>query len=166
MLLSGLHVQYYIVCKRKLWLYAKNINLAPENDKVMEGAVLHERAYRRIKERDLRIDNQIQIDAMDKHYVREVKNSSKMSEADRWQLLFYLYELRKRGVDKKGLIQYTKEKKTEEIELTKEDIGKLEKMVDEIELIINQTRPPKFVKKRYCRSCAYHDFCFAGEESE
>ncbi|WP_332238285.1 CRISPR-associated protein Cas4 [Sporolactobacillus sp. KGMB 08714] len=164
--MSGLHVQYYIVCKRKLWLYAKNINLAPENDKVMEGAILHERAYRQIKERDIHIDNQIQIDAMDKYYVREVKNSSKMNEADRWQLLFYLYELKKRGVEKKGLIQYTKEKKTQEVELTHEDIARLDKMMNEIEQIIDCVQPPKFVKKRYCPNCAYHDFCFAGEESE
>ena len=165
-MLSGLHIQYYIVCKRKLWLYAKNINLAPDYDKVIEGAVLHERADRRIRQRDLKIDDQLQIDAMDRQYVREVKNSSKMHEADRWQLLFYLYELKKRGVEKKGLLQYTKERKTEEIELTSDKIAKIDKMIPEIEQIIGHPKPPKFIKKRYCRSCAYHDFCFAGEESD
>ncbi|RYL93713.1 CRISPR-associated protein Cas4 [Sporolactobacillus sp. THM19-2] len=165
-MLGGLHIQYYVVCKRKLWLYSKNINLAPDNDKVLEGAVLHDRAYRQVKERDIHIDNQIQIDAIDKQYIREVKNSSKMIEADQWQLIFYLYELKKRGINKKGLIQYTKERKTEEIELTPNKVTELKKMVNEIEQIIYQTKPPKFVKKRYCKSCAYHDFCFAGEESE
>ncbi|MCL1633002.1 CRISPR-associated protein Cas4 [Sporolactobacillus sp. CPB3-1] len=164
--MGGLHIQYYIVCKRKLWLYSKNLGVELDSDRIVEGAILHDRAYRQIKERDIHIDNQLQIDAMDKHYVREVKNSSKMNQSDHWQLLYYLYELKKRGVEKKGLIQYTKERKNEEVELTQSDIERLEQMTKEIEGIIHQPHPPKLVKKRYCRNCAYYDFCFAGEESE
>lgn len=165
-MISGIHVQYYLVCKRKLWLYSKNLGMEEGHERVLDGKMLHERAYKNADKRELFVDETFRIDALDGEYVREVKLSSKMTEADKYQLLFYLYQLKKRGLVRKGLISYTKEKKTEEIILTKEDEKRIDKIEEEIKDLISRNVVPKLIKKTYCRQCAYFDFCFASEENE
>ncbi|MFS8651785.1 MAG: CRISPR-associated protein Cas4 [Caldibacillus sp.] len=165
-MISGLHVQYFFVCKRKLWLYAKNIRFEEENERVLDGKLLHDKAYSYADQKELIVDEQFKIDVLDGEYVREVKLSRKMTEADRYQLLFYLYQLKKRGLERKGLISYTKEKRTEEIVLTEKDEKKLEKIEKEINKIIQRESVPALIKKPYCKSCAYYDFCFADELEE
>lgn len=165
-MLGGIHVQYYFVCHRKLWLYGKNLGFEEESEKVLDGKLLHEKAYKRANKKELMISDDFKIDVLDGEYVREVKLSSKMKKADRYQLLYYLYQLKKRGLIRKGLVSYTKEKKTEEIILTKEDENELEKIEVHIKKILNSPTPPKLIKKKYCRSCAYYDFCFTTELEE
>lgn len=165
-MLGGIHVQYYFVCHRKLWLYGKNLGFEEESEKVLDGKLLHEKAYKRENQKELMISDDFKIDVLDGEYVREVKLSSKMTKADRYQLLYYLYQLKKRGLIRKGLVSYTKEKKTEEIILTKEDENELEKIEVHIKKILNSPTPPKLIKKKYCRSCAYYDFCFTTELEE
>lgn len=159
---TGVEIHYYVVCQRKLWLYAKGIRMEQESDRVLEGSVLHERSYNYMKNKEIMIDNQFKIDVIDGEYIREVKLTSRMTNADRWQTLFYLWQLKLRGVYKKGLISYPKEKITEEIILTKEDEERLEKMVVEIDFIVSQDNPPILKRLRYCTKCAYYSFCFAG----
>ncbi|HLR09411.1 MAG TPA: CRISPR-associated protein Cas4 [Bacillota bacterium] len=161
-MVSGLHIQYYFVCHRKLWLYAKNIQLEEGHERVQAGKILHDRSYKNTHDKELAIDN-IKIDAIDGKYVREVKVSSKMTQADKWQLLFYLYELKKRGLHKKGLISYTREKRTEEVNLTRRDEEKLDEIIEEIHQIIDKEKPPGVLNAPYCIKCAYYDFCYAGE---
>src|SRR5699024_9326518 len=108
--------------------------------------------------KELEIDN-IKIDAIEGNYVREVKITSKMPKSDRWQLLFYLYQLKQYGLTKKGLISYTKEKKTEEVILTENDEKKIEEIMSQIEGIIAQSTPPSVINVPYCKKCAYYDFC-------
>lgn len=163
-MLGGIHIQYYFVCKRKLWLYAKNLGMEEEYERVIDGKILHERSYKRVQKKELFVDEGFKVDAIDGEYVREVKLTSKMTKADKYQLLFYLYQLKKRGLERKGLVSYTKEKKTEEIILTEKDEQELEIIESEINSIIEQQYPPKLNKKPYCKRCAYYDFCFASEE--
>lgn len=91
-----------------------------ENDRVLEGKILHETAYKRDKQKDIYINNTINIDRIDKEYVKEIKISSKMEKADKMQLYYYLYYLKQLGLNKKGLLNYVKEKRKEEIILTSE----------------------------------------------
>ncbi|KIP22095.1 MULTISPECIES: CRISPR-associated protein Cas4 [Anoxybacillus] len=162
-MVSGVQMQYYKVCKRKLWLFSKGIAMENEHERVIEGKILHERAYPRLEDREILVDDTFKLDALDKEYVREIKISSKMSEADRFQMLYYLYELKKRGITKKGLISYTKERKTEEVELTEKDESVIEKAIKEIYVILQSPFPPRLKKLPYCTKCAYYEFCFALE---
>lgn len=165
-MIGGIHIQYYFICKRKLWLYSKNLGFEEEHDRVLDGKLLHDRAYNYADQKELMIDEHIKIDVLDGEYVREVKLSRKMTKADRYQLLYYLYQLKKRGLVRKGLISYTKEKRTEEIILTVEDEKRLEKIEEEIKSLTQSSSVPPLVKKSYCNSCAYYDFCYAGEIEE
>lgn len=165
-MLGGVHIQYYFVCHRKLWLYSKNLGLEEDHERVQDGKLLHERAYKRAKKKELFVDEGFKIDAIDGEYIREIKLSSKMTKADKYQLLYYLYQLKKRGLERKGLVSYTKEKKTEEIILTEKYEKELKKIEAEIIKIKNLPTPPKLIRKKYCKSCAYYDFCFASEQED
>ncbi len=162
--ISGIQVNYYFVCPRKLWLFSKGVTLENEHDRVLEGRVLHDRSYPNIETKELMIDNAFKIDGIEGGYVREVKVSSKMTEADRMQTLYYLYQLHQRGIEKKGLISYTKEKKTEEIVLNEENNKRLEDALQKIQTLLSQSKPPPFRRLPYCTKCAYQFFCFAREE--
>ncbi|KAF0994875.1 CRISPR-associated protein Cas4 [Geobacillus sp. TFV-3] len=163
---SGVQIHYYKVCKRKLWLFSKGIGMEEEHERVIEGKILHERAYPRLDEREILIDDTFKLDALEEEYVREIKISSKMAEADRFQMLYYLYELKKRDIHKKGLISYTKERKTEEVILTEEDEQKIEKALKDMYQILQRPSPPPLKKLSYCPKCAYYEFCYALEGEE
>jgi CRISPR-associated exonuclease Cas4 len=165
-MISGVQVHYYKVCKRKLWLFSKGIAMEEEHDRVVEGKILHERAYPRLEEREILVDNTFKLDALDGEYIREIKISSKMAAADRFQMLYYLYELKKRGIIKKGLISYTKERKTEEVVLTENDEKEIEKAIGEIYRVLQLNSPPPLKKLTYCSKCAYYEFCYALEGDE
>lgn len=165
-MISGLHIQYFIVCKRKLWLYSKNLGFEEGHDRILDGKLLHERSYQYADKKELMVEDTFKIDVLDGEYVREVKLSRKMTEADKYQLLFYLYQLKIRGLIRKGLISYTKERRTEEIILTEEDEEKIKLMEKEIKEIIAKESAPPLIKKPYCKSCAYFDFCFVVEDEE
>lgn len=162
---QGIKVNYYYICHRKLWLFSKGISFENNNDRVLQGKVLHESSYIREKNnKEIDIDNTIKIDVMDRQYVREVKISSKMKESDRMQLLYYLYYLKQLGINRKGKINYTKEKRVEEISLTTDDEEVIKNVLINISEIENMKIPPKTINKPYCKKCAYYEFCYSGEE--
>lgn len=163
---GGLHLQYYVLCQRKLWLYDRGIGMEDESDQVLKGTVLHENSYSYLKEKEILIDNTFKIDALDGKYIREVKLSSKMQDSDKMQMLFYLYQLSLRGINKKGLISYTKEKKTLEIELTEENKRTVKRAIAGVYEILEKKTPPVVKKLPYCKSCAYYGFCYAMEVDE
>ncbi|NPA52339.1 MAG: CRISPR-associated protein Cas4 [Aquificae bacterium] len=157
---NGLKVNYYFICPRKLWLFDRKIGMENQSDKVLMGALLHENTYRREKSREVLIDNLISIDILDSLNIREVKYSDKMAEADKMQILYYLYFLKRLGINKKGIINYPKQRKREFVELTAKDEKKIEKALQEINKILKQDKPPPVINAPYCKKCAYFEFCF------
>lgn len=160
---QGIKVNYYYICKRKLWLFDKGISLESTSDRVMQGKVLHENSYEREKNKEVLIDNIIRLDIINDEYVKEVKISSKMQQADKMQILYYLLLLKEKGIIRKGSLNYTKEKRVEVIELTDRDELILQKTLIDINEILAQQYPPKFEKLPYCKKCSYYEFCFVKE---
>ncbi len=157
---NGIKVNYYFICPRKLWLFDRKITMEDKSDKVLRGALLHESSYKREKSKEVLIDNLISIDIVDSLNIREVKYSDKIAEADKIQILYYLYYLKKLGINKKGIINYPKQRKREFIELTPEDEKKIEQALIEIDSILKQNKPPPIIDAPYCKKCAYFEFCF------
>jgi CRISPR-associated exonuclease Cas4 len=164
--IGGVDIAYYLLCKRKLWLYKKGIRMEDESDRVLQGSVLHENSYPRLDKKEILIDDAFKIDALDGEYVREIKLTSKMMDSDNLQMLFYLYQLSLRGIVKKGLLSYTNEKKTVEVILTKDNEQKIKKAIAEVYQIIDNSSPPVVIKLPYCKTCSYFGFCYAGEADE
>lgn len=159
--ITGVMIYYYFICKRKLWYFCHGINMENDNENVMLGKLLDETTYRR-DEKHINIDNVINIDFIKEHKeLHEVKKSRAIEEAGIWQVKYYLYYLRQRGVTNlKAQIDYPLLKKNLIIELSDEDICELENVISNISEINNQDMPPNFCQKRICRKCAYHDLCF------
>jgi len=159
--ITGLKVNYYYICKRKLWLFSKNLSFEKNNDKIILGQILHENYYKSEKERDILILDLISIDIVDDDYIREVKSSDKMEKADMMQVVYYLYVLKQLGIEKVGLINYPKQKKKKEVYLTIQLEQELLEALKDIEKIVGQPKPPKLEKLPYCKKCSYFEFCFS-----
>lgn len=159
--ITGVMIYYYFVCKRKLWYFCHEINMEAQNEKVMLGKLLDESSYQR-DEKHINIDNIINIDFVREcRELHEVKKSKAVEEAGIWQVKYYLYYLKQRGVDgMKGKIDYPLLKKTLVVELSEEDIEKLDQVIKEIVEIKKQENPPEFLVMKLCKNCAYYDLCF------
>lgn len=160
---QGIKVNYYYICKRKLWLYSKGITMEQKSDRVLQGKNLHEAAYPRKKSREVLIDDILKLDILEDDKVGEIKISSKMEEADVMQLSYYLYYLKQLGIYKTGTINYVKEKTIKEVSLTRDLEEKVVQTLINIKVIENQEYPPKVKKLKYCKKCAYYEFCYAME---
>ena len=165
--ITGVKVNYYFICHTKLWLFGHSIAMERESDRVDLGRLLHETSYQR-REKDLSIDDTIAFDFIthgDGLEIHEVKLTSRMPAADEWQMKYYLYYLRQRGIEARGVLNYKKEHRVDVVELTDEDARRMEDILADIERII--TGPfPEPERKRICRKCSYYEFCFGGDEDE
>ena len=165
--ITGTHINYYLICHRKLWLFANSIQMEHTHDAVTEGKLLHETAYpqRSTRYEEIAIEG-IKIDFYDakKKIIHEIKKSSKLHEAHVWQVKYYIYVLEKNGIDGvSGILEYPKERKTEEVYLSSIDIEQLKEMEADILEIIASERVPEIVKLPRCKRCSYYDFCFVGD---
>jgi CRISPR-associated exonuclease Cas4 len=168
MLITGTHINYYFSCHRQLWLFANNIQMEHTHDAVSEGKLIHETSYpqRSAKYEEIAIDG-IKIDFYDtkNKVVHEIKKSSKLHQAHLWQVKYYIYILEQNGVDGvTGILEYPKERKTEEIYLSNVDREEIKLMQKEIFEIINSEQVPQLEKTTRCKNCSYYDFCFVSED--
>lgn len=159
--ISGTMFYYYFVCKRKLWFFANEIQMESENEDVIIGKLIDEDSYSRELKHVL-IDNTVNIDFIKEWKIlHEVKKQKSVEEAGIWQLKYYIYFLRKRGINiEKGILDYPKLKKREEIFLTEEDEKRIEEILLEIREIVNLKLPPKLEKLKICKKCAYFEYCY------
>jgi CRISPR-associated exonuclease Cas4 len=161
--IKGTQINYYFICKTKLYLFSKNIQMEKESDIVELGNILHRSSYKNEK-RDVIIDS-IAIDFIKNNdgalEIHEVKKSDKMKKADKYQLLYYLFYLKNKGIESVGVINYPSKHKVEKITLTKENEKELMKIIEDIENIIKSRKPIKPERKSYCKKCAYYEFCFS-----
>lgn len=158
---TATHINYYFVCKRKLWLFSHQLNREHESDIVKMGRIIHEDSYEREK-KEIRIGENLVLDFADvqTRVIHEVKKSNKMEKAHEWQLKYYLYCLREWGIeDFSGELNYPKLRKTVQVDLSDEDIERLDEVLEDIEKIISGTAPPP-VKIKPCLKCAYYEYCF------
>ena len=163
---QGVKVNYYYVCKRKLWLFSKGITMEDASDRVLSGKLVHEDSYERKKNKEIMIDDILKLDIIEKDYVREVKISSNLTLPGKMQLYYYLFYLKQMGIDKKGSINYVKEKKVDVIELTEDKEKEIINTLQDIKRITNMEVSPKVVKLPYCKKCAYYQFCYVKEDDE
>ncbi len=166
-MLTGTHINYYFLCKRKLWLYANGITMEHTSDLVYEGKLIHETAYPQRSEKYEEVEiGGIKVDFFDakNRIIHEIKKSDKVEIAHQWQLKYYIYIFEKAGITGvSGILEYPKLRKTEEVflsELDRERIGEIETEISN--LIENETCPAK-IDAKICKSCSYYEFCFVNE---
>ena len=77
------------------------------------------------------------------------------------QLLHYLNELEKHGINAEGVLLIPEEKKRYAVFLNEEEKRKLNKVLNGIMQIVNSEMPPKPEKINFCRNCAYNELCWS-----
>ena len=159
--ISGTMFYYYFVCKRKLWFFSNGIQLEEDNEDVILGKLIDENSYSK-ELKHISIDNTVNIDFIkDWKILHEVKKQKSIEEAGVWQLKYYLYFLKIRGINiEKGILDYPKLKKREEVFLSEDDEKKIKEILSEIEKITVMEKPPELEKLKICKKCAYFEYCY------
>lgn len=159
--ISGTMFYYYFVCKRKLWFFSNGIQLEEDNEDVILGKLIDENSYSK-ELKHILIDNTVNIDFIkDWKILHEVKKQKSIEEAGIWQLKYYLYFLKIRGINiEKGILDYPKLKKREEVFLSEDDEKKIKEILSKIEKITVMEKPPELEKLKICKKCAYFEYCY------
>lgn len=173
--LTGTHINYYRLCKRKLWLFANAIHLEHTSELVADGKLIEEESYQQRSNRytqlelsstfdDIQLVGKIDFYDTKNKIIHETKRSNKVEQVHIWQVKFYLWLLELNDIEtEKGIIEYPKLREREEVFLDEEDINYLKKTIENIKTLVNQTNCPPLLNTKICKSCSYYDFCYAGE---
>lgn len=160
---TGTLVWYYYICKREVWLMAHQLIPDQEQENVRIGKIIGENSYNRDK-KEIDLGN-AKVDLIRTEngelVVGEVKKSSRFVESASKQLLFYLLQLKEMGIKARGQLLFPEERDKMEILLDEAAEDEIRKTMTDIEAIVNMDRPPKAKKIKYCRNCAYSEFCWA-----
>lgn len=160
---NGTLVWYYYICKREVWLMSRNITGDQDNIFMDIGRFIHETSYARDK-KEVSIGN-IKVDVIKKSegniLIGEMKKSSKFKESARMQLAYYLYRLKEYGINGEGVLMFPNEKMRIEVVLNDDLIDEIKAVEKDILKIINQELPIEPIKIKYCRNCAYNEFCWS-----
>jgi len=130
------------------------------SDLVLLGKLLHERGYAR-RRKEVQV-GRVKIDFVASGCeIHEVKRSRKAEDAHLFQLLYYLYFLKRyANIEGHGVLHYPLLRKTVDVELTEERIRELELLLEDIEKILSGPRPPEPVRGPYCHRCSYSELCW------
>lgn len=156
-------MNYYEVCKRKLWLFSHQIEMEQESDAVQQGKQIDESSYAREKHQ-VEIGESIVLDFVDLRngVIHEVKKSDAVEQAHLWQVKYYLYHLKTLGLENlTAEIDYPKLKRRETVSLTAEDEAELLRRLDAIAILTASSDLPEKIDKRFCKTCAYFELCWS-----
>jgi len=158
---TGTQINYYFVCPRKLWLFSHNLTMEHTSDTVYLGKLIGEETYSREK-KEVLVDNVIKIDFIGRdRVIHEVKKSNKVEKAHEFQLLYYLYHLKQKGInDVRGELNYPKLKQKKSVEFSSEKEKELKEIFAKMDSIIKQQKPPERLKISFCKKCSYYELCW------
>jgi CRISPR-associated exonuclease Cas4 len=167
MTITATHINYFQVCRRKLWLFSHGLNMEHTSDIVTEGRIIGEKSYPQRAERytELQLDG-VKIDFYDakNKVVHETKKSDKVEAAHEAQVKYYLWKLEQNGVaGATGIIEYPKQRHTAHIAaLTDADRKEIVTWEREIMQIVECEQVPSVINAKICKTCSYFEFCYAG----
>lgn len=130
------------------------------------GRIIEENFYKR-ESKYYQVENmKIDLVRKEKEYllIGEVKKSSRYEKSMVMQLVFYLKKLKEFGLNVIGEVLIPKERKIIRVELNEDYEKELEKSINDIKSIIQLEKPPKLEKNKFCKNCAYREFCWSWKE--
>jgi len=160
--ITGTHINYYFICQRKLWLFSRGLVMEQTSDTVLLGKLIDESSYAR-KEKQIEIDDTIAIDWIDSKngVLHEVKKSDSLEEAHRWQVLYYLWYLKQKGVlGLKGELDYPKLKQKVSVELNEQTENEITEVLKKIEEVVAPASAPGKKSRHFCKTCSYFELCW------
>ncbi len=165
--ITGTHIAYLHTCHRKIWLFAKNIQMEQTSELVSEGKLIDETTYPQRSERYTQIELEgIKIDYFDNktNTIHETKKSDKIESAHEAQVKYYIWRLEQEGLTGvKGVIEYPKLRHITPVEIKDSDRINIPKQILEIQNIISLENCPDVINSPICKKCAYYEFCYINE---
>jgi CRISPR-associated exonuclease Cas4 len=160
---GGTLIWYYYICKREVWLISHQLTPDQEDTNVAIGRLIDRNSFSREKKEIAVGSSKMDIFRVvdGKLVIGEVKKSSRYRDSARMQLAFYLKELAERGIEAIGELRFPEEKKRETVELNEELINELQNVERDILRIVYMEKPPAPKKVKWCRNCAYAEFCWS-----
>jgi CRISPR-associated exonuclease Cas4 len=166
--ITGTHFNYYMVCHRKLWLFASGMQMEHTSELVEMGKLIHETTYPQRSEKYTEIElDGVKIDYYDARnkVVHEIKKSDSHEEAHEWQVKYYIFVLERNGMEGvTGTLEYPKLRETSKVLLNEDDRGKITEFIKNIEIIVASDACPGKLEQKRCKNCSYFDFCWSGED--
>ncbi|MCC6287459.1 MAG: CRISPR-associated protein Cas4 [Chitinophagaceae bacterium] len=175
MTINATHINYYYVCKRKLWLFTNGINMEHTSDTVYDGKMLHETSYpqRNEKHSELSIEavydnislfGKIDFYDAQQNIIHETKRSDKIEKAHEWQVKFYLWLLKLNGIEgATATLEYPLLRHTDHIALKEDDITQIHKTINDILQLKQSSQCPPVINAKICKSCSYYELCYVDE---
>ncbi len=166
--ITGTLVWYYAICPRECWLMAHQIEPERDNDLLALGRLNTEAHYGR-EQKEITLPGGVRVDKVRKEKGRlvlsEIKKTSKFLPAAKLQLAYYLWVLEQEGVQATGEVLVPEER--ERAEITLDDMREeLLAAMRAIQTLISEPKPPRAEWLRYCKTCAYAEFCWSGDTLE
>lgn len=160
---GGTLIWYYFICKRQVWLISHQLTPDQDDANIAIGRLIDHTSYGREKKELVVGSSKMDIfNVVDGQLViGEVKKSSRYRDSARMQLAFYLKELAERGIEAIGELRFPEEKKRETVELDQKLKEELDRVERDILRIVYLDSPPAPKKIKWCRKCAYADFCWS-----
>jgi len=157
--LNGTIIKSFMACKRQGWLASRKLSPSLLNPYIQMGI-----SYSNIRGNSKRKLGNIELDEIEKGkhiVVREYKKSFSNIEASKTQLLFYMKilkeELNLRRIDGYVISEETNEKLF--LPFNEENEEKLNKLIDEILVALNDNKIPKFTRTKLCDYCGHNMYC-------
>ena len=159
---NGTLINYYFHCKRQCYLFGNRMNMEDNSEEVKIGKAIHEERLQN-DNTEIVIDN-IRLDKLTSQYLTEIKKSDADVEAAKWQLIYYLTVLKRKGIIRKGKLEFVEKNKRDKkiiiIELNEELEKQIEQYVKEIEELLAREEVPQIINKPKCKKCAYYEYCY------
>lgn len=164
---TGTLISYYFYCKRRMWLHANEIRFEDNSEDVAMGKLIEDTTYLQRNSIYEQIEFEgIKIDYYDhkNKIIHETKKSPKFEQTHIWQLKYYIYILKKNGIEGvKGILEYPIERRTQSVELLLDDIIQIEKITEEIVECVKSEKCPPVINNFKCKNCSYYEFCYVRE---
>lgn len=160
--ITGTHLSYLFICPSKLWFFSHRLRMEHNSDLVAVGRHIDQNTYQR-EEKHIFIDG-IAIDFIRKTdgiELHEIKKSPKMEKSHEMQVLYYLYILKKKGVQATAVLDYPLLRKRKHLELGEKEEKEIEWALTEIQRITALLRPPDPERKTFCSKCSYYELCWS-----
>lgn len=166
----GYELNAFAICPRKCWFLQRQMMMEPHSPYVELGRLIHQETLSQPPRREtafteVPIEGFARLDKLAGELVYEIKRSPRKAEAHRLQLLYYLYLLRERGLNLKGVLYYPEQNRREIVELDEAGLQTLQRALDALMQLREQPLPPQVPKPMsICRTCAYQELCWCEEE--
>ncbi|MBN2122534.1 CRISPR-associated protein Cas4 [Candidatus Micrarchaeota archaeon] len=162
MAITGTQVAYLFICPTKLWYFSHHMQMEQNSDLVATGRFIDKNTYKR--ERKNIVIEGIAIDFIRTNNgveLHEVKKSPKMEKSHEMQALYYLYTLKKKGINATIVIDYPTIRQRKRLELTESEEKAIGEATERIEAIVSLPKPPSPERKPFCPKCAYYELCWS-----